>query len=73
MQLLTDRLRRSRRFGFVAMAIVTEAEAAITRLNGNDLEGRRLVVDLARPPGAKGGGIRRDNRWPADRGPGRRL
>ena len=55
-QLLADKLTgRSRGFGFVEMASAQDAEAAITRLNGSELEGRRLAVALAQPP-AYGGG-----------------
>ena len=55
-QLLADKLTgRSRGFGFVEMASAQDAEAAITRLNGSELAGRRLAVALAQPP-AHGGG-----------------
>ena len=51
---------RSRGFGFVEMATKEEGEAAITRFNGNDLNGRNLTVNEARPredrrPGGGGG------------------
>jgi RNA recognition motif-containing protein len=54
---VTDRdTGRSRGFGFVEMATVEEAEAAISRYNGTDYEGRRLQVEKAKSEGAGGGG-----------------
>lgn len=40
---------RSRGFGFVEMSTVEEAEAAIEIWNEQNLEGRRIVVNEARP------------------------
>lgn len=40
---------RSRGFGFVEMTNDEEAQAAIDGLNGKDYEGRKLVVNEARP------------------------
>ncbi len=40
---------RSRGFGFVTMATKEAAEAAINALNGNDFEGRNLMINEARP------------------------
>lgn len=40
---------RSRGFGFVEMTNDEEAQAAIDGLNGKDVEGRKLVVNEARP------------------------
>lgn len=40
---------RSRGFGFVEMATEEEAKAAIEKLNGEDLDGRNIVVNEARP------------------------
>lgn len=40
---------RSRGFGFVEMANDEEAEKAIEALNGQDFEGRKLVVNEAKP------------------------
>lgn len=52
-----------RGFGFVEMPTKTEAEAAISGLNGRDLKGRALTVNEARPKtdsrGGGGGGGRR--------------
>ena len=58
---------RSRGFGFVEMSNNSEAEAAIQALNGQDLQGRSLTVNEARPresggQGSRGGGSR-SNRW----------
>lgn len=39
---------RSRGFGFVEMASSTEAEAAMAKLNGKDIEGRAISVTVAR-------------------------
>jgi RNA recognition motif-containing protein len=49
---------RSRGFGFVEMATAEEAEQAIARFNGTDLDGRRLSVERAKAPAAGGGGGR---------------
>lgn len=50
----------SRGFGFVEMDNDSEAEAAITGANGQQLDGRRITVNEARPKpeGAGGGGGR---------------
>jgi len=40
---------RSKGFGFVEMASADEAQAAIRGLHGQQLEGRDLTVNLARP------------------------
>lgn len=55
---VTDReTGRSRGFGFVTMPDATQAQAAITALNGLQMEGRALNVNEARPkPGSAGGG-----------------
>ncbi len=66
---VTDRMTgRSRGFGFVEMANDDEAKAAIEALNGSDLSGRTLTVNLAkpkedRPRGGGGGGGGGDRRW----------
>jgi len=39
----------SKGFGFVEMPSQTEAEAAITNLNGKELDGRALTVNVAKP------------------------
>jgi RNA recognition motif-containing protein len=58
-EVLSDReTGRSRGFGFVEMANDAEADAAIEALDGNDLDGRRLTVNEARPRTPGGGGPR---------------
>lgn len=47
---------RSRGFGFVEMRNDSEAQAAITALNGKPMDGRPLVVNEAKPREAGGGG-----------------
>ena len=47
---------RSRGFGFVEMASAEEAQTAIEQFNGQDLDGRNLVVNEARPREEGGGG-----------------
>jgi len=40
---------RSKGFGFVEMASDAEAVEAVNKLNGSDLDGRKIVVSEARP------------------------
>ncbi len=49
---------RSKGFGFVEMSSPAEAEAAIRGLNGKNMGGRDLTVNIARPmePRTGGGG-----------------
>ena len=69
---------RSRGFGFVEMSSKSEGEAAISALNGKEIEGRELKVNEAKPRedrgGSRGGGggygggggrggYDRNNRW----------
>lgn len=50
--IITDRMTgRSRGFGFVEMASEAEAQAAIDRWDGKELDGRMLSVSMARPQG----------------------
>ena len=51
---------RSKGFGFVEMSSPAEAQAAIQGLNGKEVDGRALTVNLARPmePRSGGGGRR---------------
>jgi RNA recognition motif-containing protein len=61
--IIKDKLSgESKGFGFVEMPSQTEAEAAITDLNGKQLDGRALTVNVAKP--------RTENR---DRGNGSRY
>ena len=55
---------RPRGFGFVTMSSPEEAQKAIEALNGKEVDGRALTVNVARPreeraPGGGGGGGRR--------------
>ncbi len=58
--------RRSKGFGFVEMSTEEEAQEAIKKLNNSDLEGRTIVVNVAKPreerPQGGGGNFRRDDR-----------
>ena len=49
---------RSRGFGFVEMSSKEEGEAAIAQFNGNDLNGRNLTVNVAKPRESRDGGRR---------------
>jgi len=40
---------RSKGFGFVEMSTDQEAQAAIDGLNGKEVDGRTIVVNIARP------------------------
>ena len=65
----------SRGFGFVEMPTKAEAETAINDLNGNELKGRTLNVNQARPRsegGRGGGGGGRGGGGPGGPGGGRR-
>ena len=60
--LMMDRMSgRPRGFAFVTMSSEEEAQKAIEALNGKELDGRALTVNVARPreerpPGGGGGG-----------------
>jgi cold-inducible RNA-binding protein len=60
--IISDRMTgRSRGFGFVEMADEAQAQAAIDRWDGKEMDGRMLSVSFARPQGdrpAGGGGDR---------------
>ena len=63
--LMMDRAtNRSRGFAFVTMSTDEEAQKAIAALNGKDLNGRAITVNIARPreerPSGGGGGGRRE-------------
>lgn len=56
---LTDKFSgRSKGFGFVTMNSADEAQAAVSALNEQDWEGRKMLVNVARPkaPREFGGG-----------------
>lgn len=54
-RIITDRdSGRSKGFGFVEMSSDEEAEKAISELNGQEVEGRALTVNEARPQEPRG-------------------
>jgi RNA recognition motif-containing protein len=56
-QVIMDRdTGRSKGFGFVEMGSDQEAQAAIAALNGQQVDGRTLTVNEARPREDRGGG-----------------
>jgi cold-inducible RNA-binding protein len=57
--LITDKFSgQSRGFGFVEMTDAQEAQQAITRFHGSELQGRALTVNEAKPREERpGGGI----------------
>ena len=60
---ITDRdTGRSRGFGFVEMVNEDEANAAIDALNGQEVDGRTLTVNEARPRAPRSGGGGRGGR-----------
>ena len=62
--IISDRMTgRSRGFGFVEMADEAQAQAAIDRWDGKEMDGRMLSVSMSRPQGDRpprdgGGGSR---------------
>lgn len=67
-KVITDRYTdRSRGFGFVEMSTPEECQAAIDALNGTEIEGRSLTVNMSRPredrPRGGGGRGGSRNRW----------
>src|SRR5512135_2404917 len=61
--LMMDRMtNRPRGFGFVTMSTPEQAQKAIEAMNGKDVNGRALTVNIARPreerTGGGGGGRR---------------
>ena len=58
---ITDKFTgQSRGFGFVEMSKSEEAQAAISALNGSQMDGRSLTVNEAKPQEPRSGG---DNRF----------
>ena len=59
-KIVTDKFtNRSKGFGFVEMPNDDQAQAAITALNGSEVDGRNIVVNESRPKpegGGSGGG-----------------
>lgn len=57
--IITDReTGRSKGFGFVEMAEATQGQEAIAQLNGSEYEGRKVIVNEARPRPERSGGDR---------------
>lgn len=55
--LMTDRMTgRPRGFGFVTMSSDEEAQAAVSALNGQTVDGRALTVNVAKPREERSGG-----------------
>jgi RNA recognition motif-containing protein len=71
---ITDRVTgESRGFGFVEMSTEAEAQAAIVKLNGQPLQGRRLTVNVANAPATRSTGSRsRESRFGGAFGTGQR-
>src|SRR5467141_3655741 len=56
---ITDRFSgQSRGFGFVEMGTAEEAQNAISQLNGRELDGRRITVEVSNPQAPRPGGGR---------------
>jgi RNA recognition motif-containing protein len=71
---ITDRFSgQSRGFGFVEMSTEAEAQAAIAKMDGQPLGGRRITVNIASPQGERSGASRpADSRLGGARGTARR-
>lgn len=59
---------RPRGFGFVTVKSEEMAQKAVTELDGKEVEGRKIVVNVAKPKerrdgGGQGGGYSRDRRY----------
>lgn len=53
---VTDRdTGRSRGFGFVEMETSEQAEQAVSRFNGQEVDGRTIKVEIAKPSDRSGG------------------
>jgi cold-inducible RNA-binding protein len=67
--LMMDRATgRPRGFGFITMSTPEEAQKAIAALNGAQLGGRALTVNVAKPREERSGGGRREFRVSGDSG-----
>lgn len=57
-EVITDRATgQSKGFGFCEMESDAEAQAAITALNGHEMDGRKLTVNEAKPREPRSGGF----------------
>ena len=55
--LMMDRMtNRPRGFGFVTMSSAEEAQKAIAAMNGKEIDGRALTVNVAKPREERAGG-----------------
>ena len=55
--LMMDRMtNRPRGFAFITMSSAEEAQKAIAAMNGKDMDGRALTVNIARPREERAGG-----------------
>lgn len=60
---ITDRMSgRSKGFGFVTFATEEAAQAAIQQLNEKEVDGRKIIVNVARPKEERRDGGFRDDR-----------
>jgi len=62
---ITDRMSgRSKGFGFVTFATEEAAQAAIAQMNEKEVDGRKIIVNVARPKEERprDGGFRNDDR-----------
>lgn len=60
---ITDRMSgRSKGFGFVTFATEEAAQAAIAQMNEKEVEGRKIIVNVARPKEERRDGGFRDDR-----------
>ena len=63
-KLIADRdTGQSRGFGFIEMSSDAEAHAAISALNGTEIDGRQITVNEARPQAKKSGAGQGRGRW----------
>jgi RNA recognition motif-containing protein len=54
---ITDRFSgQSRGFGFVEMNSAEDAQNAISQINGRELDGRRITVEISNPQAPRSGG-----------------
>lgn len=63
--IISDRMSgRSKGFGFITFANEADAEKAVAEMSEKEIEGRKIVVNVARPREAREdrGGFRSDNR-----------
>ncbi|OGL00652.1 MAG: hypothetical protein A3E31_08185 [Candidatus Rokubacteria bacterium RIFCSPHIGHO2_12_FULL_73_22] len=68
---ITDRFSgQSRGFGFVEMGTTEEAQSAISQLNGRELDGRRISVEMSNPQAPRAGGGRPGGGRPGGGRPG---